>query len=143
MTNAVSKRFDELKATGLLPLPTGVAMEILRLTQNEGSTIKQIAQTIQADPALTGRTLKFANSAHAGARKPIASVSEAVVRLGMRTVGTLSLGFSVLSSSRRGPCAGFDYDGFWSNSLVMGIAAKTLCGPTKAAPKRKVLPAGC
>ncbi len=63
MTTALSKRFDELKATGLLPSPTGVAMEILRLTQNEGSTIKQIAQTIQADPALTGRTLKFANSA--------------------------------------------------------------------------------
>ncbi|WP_261342856.1 HDOD domain-containing protein [Symmachiella dynata] len=137
MTIAISKRFDELKATGLLPSPTGVAMEILRLTQNEGSTIKQIAQTIQADPALTGRTLKFANSAHAGARKPIASVSEAVVRLGMRTVGTLSLGFSVLSSSRRGPCEGFDYDRFWSNSLVLGIASKTLCGMTKAAPQEE------
>ena len=137
MTSVLCKRFDELKATGLLPSPTRVAMEILRLTQNEGSTIKQIAQTIQADPALTGRTLKFANSAHAGSRRPIASVSDAVVRLGMRTVGTLSLGFSVLSSSRRGPCAGFDYDRFWSNSLVLGIASKTLCGPTKAAPQEE------
>lgn len=108
-------------------------MEIIRLTQNDDSTINQIAQTIQADPTLTGRTLKFANSSHAAAQRPVASVSEAIVRLGMRTVGTMALGFSVLSSSRKGSCEGFDYDQFWSKSLAMGIATKSLCGPTKAA----------
>lgn len=133
MTIAVSKRFDELNATGLMPSPTGVAMEILRLTQQESSTTEQIAQTIQTDPALTGRTLKFANSSHACARRPIASVSEAIVRLGMRTVGTLTLGFSVLSSSRKGSCKSFDYGQFWSKSLARGIATKVFCEPVRVA----------
>ncbi len=137
MNSAVAKRFDELKATGLLPSPTGVAMEILRLTQCDKSTAGQIAQTIQADPTLAGRTLKYANSSHAGARRPVAAISEAVVRLGMRTVGTLALGFSVLSSSRKGCCSEFDYDRFWSKSLLLGIGSKALCRPTRAAPEEE------
>ena len=51
-----AKRFEELKATGLLPSPTGIGLEILRLTRDENVSAAQIGRVIQADPALTGRT---------------------------------------------------------------------------------------
>ncbi len=68
-------RFDELKDSGNLPSPTGVAMSVLRLTAQESTTIEELAAVLQTDPALSGKLLKFANSALATGRNPTASVS--------------------------------------------------------------------
>ena len=48
----LAKRFEELKATGALPSPTGVGLEILRLAHDDNSSAADIARLIQADPAL-------------------------------------------------------------------------------------------
>jgi len=137
MMYTTSKRFDELKSTGLLPSPTGVAMEILRLTQCDSSTTEQMGITIQADPTLAGRVLKYANSSYAGGRDPVVAITEAIVRLGTRTVGELVLGFSLLSSSHKGCCANFDYERFWSKSLILAVATKALCKLTKVVPENE------
>ena len=52
-----AKRFEELKATGALPSPTGVGLEILRLARDDQASASDIARVIQADPALTGPDL--------------------------------------------------------------------------------------
>lgn len=126
-------RFDELKATGQLPSPTGVALAILRLTQNDKTTIAEITRVLQSDPSLSGRVLKYANSAAMGGIHPIASVSQAVVRLGLDTVRQLALGFSVVSNCRRNLCKRFDYQKFWSYSLATAIATQALAHSTKSA----------
>jgi diguanylate cyclase (GGDEF)-like protein len=126
-------RFDELKATDRLPSPTGVALAILKLTQKEGTKVQEIAKVLQADPALTGRILKIANSASQGASRPIATVQEAMVRLGIRMVRQLSLGFSVLNNCRSGTCKRFDYAAFWSRSLAMAVAAQIVSRRLKLA----------
>ena len=46
-----------------LPSPSGVALAIMDLWQDERTTIQQLAQLVQTDPALCGRLLKLANSA--------------------------------------------------------------------------------
>jgi two-component system cell cycle response regulator len=117
-------RFDELKAAGQLPSPTGVALAIVRLMHKDGTTIQEVARVLQSDPALTGRILKMANSAAMGASRPVATVQEAMVRLGVLLVRQLSLSFSVLASSRSGQCEAFDYGAFWSRSLAMAVAAQ-------------------
>ena len=50
-----SKKLDELKLTGALPSPSGVGLKILSLTQDEDYAIGDLTETIQLDPALTGR----------------------------------------------------------------------------------------
>ena len=127
-------RIDELKATGKLPSPTGVAFAILRLTHNENTSIQEITHVLQTDPALTGQILKYANSAHVGVRRPAVALSDAVVRLGLRTVRQLALGFSLLSNYRGGPCKAFDYQDFWSRSLATAIAVQALGRHTNIAP---------
>jgi diguanylate cyclase (GGDEF)-like protein len=119
-------RFDELKTAGQLPSPTGVALAILRLMRQDGCTIHEIARVLQTDPALTGRILKMANSASMNASRPVATVPEAMVRLGTRLVKQLALGFSVLNNSRAGSCKAFDYSAFWSRSLAMAVAAQAV-----------------
>lgn len=123
-------RFDELKATGDLPSPSGVALTLLRLTQSDETTVSDIARILQTDPALSGRILKFANSALTGSGRPVVAVSDAVERLGMRLVRQLALSFSVLSNCRQVACESFDYPGFWSRSLAMAVAAQALSRQT-------------
>jgi two-component system, cell cycle response regulator len=126
-----AKRFEELKATGLLPSPTGIGLEILRLTRDENVSAAQIGRVIQADPALTGRTLRLANTGNAAAAWAIANVAEAVARLGTRTVSAIALGFTVLAGNRSGKCRGFDYQRFWSHSLARAVATQVLAGHTR------------
>jgi HD-like signal output (HDOD) protein len=118
------EQFEELKNSGKLPTPSGVGLRILVLTRSEDCSLDDIAKVVQADPALTGRILKLANSALAGGLQPATHVREAGVRLGLRTVCSVALGFSLISGNRTGRCAGFDYDAHWSWSLASAVSAE-------------------
>lgn len=120
----VFTRFEQLKASGALPTVNGVALEILRLSQDEDTTVSQLAHVLHADPALAGRLIKFANSTQSGAVRPVLSITDAVKLLGFAVVRQLCIGFSVLDANRTGGCTGFDYRRFWSRSLATGLAAQ-------------------
>lgn len=124
-------RFKELKATGQLPSPKGVALALLNLMQQDDVTIQDIARVVQTDPALSGRLIKFANSLHFNTRRPIVSVPEAVMIIGLPMVRQLVLGFSVLSDHRNGKCNAFNYQAFWSSSLAAAIANQALSAQAK------------
>jgi len=121
-----NEHFEELKNSGKLPSPSGVGLRILVLTRSEDCSLKEVTRTLQADPALTGRLLKLANSALAGGSHPVTSVLEASVRLGLKTVCNVALGFSLISGNRTGRCRIFDYDRYWSWSLANAVAAELL-----------------
>lgn len=118
--------FEELRLSGTLPSPSGIGMKILTLTQHEDYSTQEIAAVIQADPALTGRLLKLANSAESGSREKIVTVGEATMRLGVRAVRNVALGFSLVSANRQGTCRGFDYDRYWADSLARAVAAQRI-----------------
>jgi diguanylate cyclase (GGDEF)-like protein len=122
----INEQFEELKSSGKLPSPSGVGLRILVLTRSEDCSLAEIAKTLQADPALTGRILKLANSVMSASVNPATTVHEAGVRLGLRTVCSVALGFSLISGSRSGRCSSFDYDGYWSWSLANAVAAEHL-----------------
>lgn len=123
--------YDRIKECGKLPSPTGVVLQILELAQQEDSSVDAIADAVQADPAISSRLLKQVNSPLAGLSRQVGSVCRAVSLLGVRTVTQLALGFSLLSNYRKGPCALFDYELFWSESLAIGVAARHLAGHLK------------
>jgi two-component system cell cycle response regulator len=126
--------FEELRLTGNLPSPSGVGLSILQVTQNDDYTAEQLAQTIQSDPALTGRIIKLANSAQVGGVKKITTVADAVVRLGASAVRNVALGFSLVSGYRSGRCAAFDFSRFWSESLARAIVAQEICRELRLGP---------
>ena len=128
----MTARFDELKATDRLPSPTGVGLEILRLTQNEETTVQELSRTLQTDPALAGRILKLANSVQFGGSRTSGCVDDAVVRLGFGAVRNVALGFSLLSAQRNGDCTKFDYEKYWARSLAAAIASQMLSAHSRA-----------
>ncbi len=130
--------FVELKLSGKLPSPSGVGMEILRVTVGDDCSSDEIARTIQIDPALTGRILKLANAAQRASVEGVTTVSEATVRLGLSTVRNVALGFTLIGGNRQGTCQAFDYDTFWSASVLRAVTSQHLaqmlggCVPAEA-----------
>lgn len=122
----------EIKASGRLPSPTGVALSILELTRDPDTSTEDMAMVLVGDPSLTGQILKYANAATAGARGEVTNINDALVRLGMSMVRQLCLGFSVLSNSRGGPCSEFDYNRYWTRSLAMAVSSHALCSRLKS-----------
>jgi diguanylate cyclase (GGDEF)-like protein len=133
MSISDKSRFQELRATGLLPSPKGVALAVMRLAQDERTTNAEMVRTIKADPALAGRIIKAANTVHFGVRRPVAAIPDALVVLGLSTVRQLVLGFSLVSDYRSGKCVGFDYDAFWSRSLVTALCMQGVISRVRVA----------
>jgi diguanylate cyclase (GGDEF)-like protein len=123
---------EELRGTGRLPSPGGVALKLLELTRREDVSSGELSRTLQMDPALAGRVLRAANSAALGARAAV-SIADAVVRVGFEGVRRLAMSFSLLERNGAGACREFDYRGFWSRSLAAAVAAERLARETRAA----------
>jgi len=131
-----------LAAAAPLPSPQGVALEIMRLSGEEDVSLARIASVLKTDPALSGRMIKAANVASLSGRRPVASISDAVMVLGLSTVRHLALGFSLISHYRKGNCPGFDYAGFWSQSVLLGVAAQALSQRVRLAAPEEMFACG-
>mgnify|MGYP002371656953 FL=1 len=123
----------QLNISALLPSPKGVALALLEVCRKEDATLGEITKLIQTDPALSGRLIHKANLASQSAR-PITSVTEAVSRVGLTVVKQLALGFSLIDQYQGGPCKGFNYQQFWSHSLLMAIAMQELGKSVRVCP---------
>ena len=112
-----------LELTSRLPSPKGIALAIMNTCRRDDVTVQDVSRLVQSDPALTGRLLHQANAAGQSGR-PLASVPDAVGRIGLRAVRQLALGFSLIDQHGKGACTTFDYGLFWSHSLMMALAAR-------------------
>jgi two-component system, cell cycle response regulator len=134
MISDAKARFATLKASGMLPSPQGVALAVLELTQRHDASIQDLTHLVQTDPAMTGRILRYANAVHGGSLRHIASLSHAIVFLGLFRVRQIALGFSLVDHYRSGACAGFDYLGYWTASLATGITAQQVSAQAQCPP---------
>lgn len=130
--------FEELKVSGKLPSPSGVALELIRLIESGKATAEGIAKLVQMDPALTGRVIQLANSAYAaGTHRPIAAVIDAVMRLGVNTVRQFALSLSVVSTNLSGACGAFDYEGFWGSAMARALAVQAISARYRCVPPQE------
>jgi len=108
-------------------LPT-IAMEVLELTRKDDVDIAEIAAIISKDPALSGKILRTVNSSFYGRSSHVSTISQAMVILGMQSVKTLVLGFSLINNLRKNNSRGFDILAFWKRSIYSATAARTIGG---------------
>lgn len=133
MSHIDESRFAQLKVGGRLPTPKGVALEVINLTQQSETSNHDLIRLISGDPALCSRIIKAANALLGITSRPIASISDAVMVLGARSLRQLVLGISLMHDHRNGPCKQFDYRHFWICSLLTGIAARHLAQHSRSA----------
>lgn len=124
----MSSKYHELKIANRLPSPSGTALAIIKLMQNEEAGIREIGRLVQADPALSGRILRLVNSASMGLRRPIVSVQNAAIIMGVQVLRNLALSFSLVDNHQHGKCQRFDYSAFWSESLALAASLSEIMG---------------
>lgn len=130
-----SKVEELVKGLDKLPTLPGVAMKILELVRNKESSLKQIADAISNDPSLSAEILKATNSPFYGLPKKVTSIQHAVNLLGINTIKSLALGFSLVKNFRNKKPGEFDYGKYWKDSLIGAMSAKLLA--EKTAPEAK------
>ncbi len=72
-----------------------IATRLLQLLRVPEFSMAQVADLVEADPALTARVLRAANSPMFSARQPCKTVQHAVAMLGARTIGELAAAAAV------------------------------------------------
>jgi putative nucleotidyltransferase with HDIG domain len=113
-------------AYALPPLPQSAA-RLAQLLATDESDLDEIIKVIEHDPTLTMKLLRVANSAIGGARHPIGTVRQALIRLGTGTVAGLVVGSCVRPlMGKRIPGYNLAESEFWSHSLAAAFAAESI-----------------
>jgi putative nucleotidyltransferase with HDIG domain len=82
---------------GLRPFPV-VVQKVIACVARPDFRTEQVRDLIEEDPALAARILRVANSVAFRARVPCASIQDAIVRLGARTVTDLASGMAAMTA---------------------------------------------
>ncbi|TGL09382.1 HDOD domain-containing protein [Leptospira bouyouniensis] len=86
-----SKVDEVLQDVNKLPAISSVVSKVLEKLQKPDVNIADLAQEISKDPAITANVIKLSNSAYYRASKPIRTVQEALLTLGIKTVKEIVL----------------------------------------------------
>ena len=141
-TAEFSSLLNQLKAAQRLPSPPGTALRVLELCRREDIDVHEVADAIMSDPALSGRLLKYANSAIAGVGREVTSVRDAVLLLGLRAVKLTALGFSIAMPEFQPGCPGFDLRRFWAESFATAALARQLAAKLGKIDREEAFTAG-
>lgn len=125
---------DSILKNPRLPTMPAVAMEVLKLTQQPQTDLKEIARAIQNDQALSARIIRTVNSSYFGLARPCGSINQAIVYLGVNAVKMLALGFSLVHSVRDDDewHVTFDFIDYWRRSMHSAAAARAIARITKS-----------
>lgn len=114
-----------------LPSLPAVAMRVVELTASSKVSMREIADVIGNDQGLSTKVLKTVNSSFYGLSKPCTTINQSIVMLGLSSVKTLALGFSLVSSLKASANNGFDFPSYWRRGLLTGVAAKCISHAAK------------
>jgi putative nucleotidyltransferase with HDIG domain len=121
------------KAYDLEPIPMS-GTKLANLVADPESTLESITEVVSLDQALTGRTLRAANSAASAARSTITTVKDAVVRLGRSTMLTLGFGTKVRRQLQQAlPEFGLAENMLWRHSVAAALVAESMGSMCKVA----------
>ncbi len=131
---------DKVLSCTTLPSLPSVAMRVLELTRDRNVSMTALAETVSTDPALTTKVLKTVNSSYYGLATPCPSIPRAMSMLGLNTVKSIVLGFSLVDFTKNlaGGSAGFDMTAYWKRAVYTAAAARSIakesrkCDPEEA-----------
>lgn len=109
-----------------LPTVPAVTQKLIASFSDEDVAFKQIAEQISADPALSAKLLRLANSAYFHLSRTIGTVEDALHMLGFVMVRNLVLGNGMAAAFRN--TKGMDLQQFWRYNLYAASSARWLAG---------------
>jgi len=122
MPQAVSAVLDHLSS--LPPFPK-VAAKLMTLFDDPSIGASELSEVLSMDPALVMKVIHASNSPFYMLSKPVESVNQAVLVLGMKTIKTITTASAIIqgvSQIKPRPDV-FDINKFWKHSYATAIAA--------------------
>jgi len=131
MTISQSEALRRVQSLDRIPTLPDVMCHVLAGLEDEASCAGDITEILAADPVITARILRLANSPFFGSRFEIDSIQRAVVTVGFEAVKQLALATAILDSlsARSQPC--LNPEDFWMHSLGSAKAAQLLAFSTR------------
>src|SRR5881227_2057519 len=121
------KLLQRIKQCPSLPSLPSIAMQVLDLAQKADVDIAEIARLISKDPAMSGKILKTVNSSFYQRSQHVSTISHALVILGLQSVKTLVLGFSLVTNlAKNKGKGGFKHLHYWRRSIYAATAARII-----------------
>ena len=122
-----------------LPLQPLTARAVLRTVQDPDASAGSLSRLVELDPALSSTVLRMANSPYFGVSGRVAGARQAVVMLGVKTVGSLAVsGTASLVFSEDENVAP---PGYWTHSIATAVACGLLA-PFAGIPEDEALTTG-
>ncbi|MFZ4876573.1 HDOD domain-containing protein [Janthinobacterium sp. Mn2066] len=111
-----------------LPTAPKIVDELVRSFDNPAVSTEELARKLGADPALSAKLLRLANSAYYHVSRSIGTVEDAVLMLGFVTVRTLVISSGLVSGFKAVP--GLNLQQFWRYSLHSAVSARWIAKQT-------------
>jgi putative nucleotidyltransferase with HDIG domain len=119
----VEVKRNELKKiimdTKTLPTLPSVINKLNTLSENEKSSVQEMAKIVSSDQVLSARILRLANSPSYGFYR-VSTISNAMILLGVNVVKSLALSSSIFEIMEKNSL------GLWEHSLGVGVAANLI-----------------
>lgn len=132
------ERFSEAE----LPAMAVVVHDLLRVSQQENASVKQLADILLRDAALTSKVLRVSNSVYCNpGREVVRTISRAVVVLGFEQVRMIGLSISLLDTLGKG-AASQQLQSLLARSFHGAVQARNLAQYVALAHKEEVFIAG-
>jgi HD-like signal output (HDOD) protein len=125
-----------LSEDGDFPTSAKIVTELKVLTANPNTSANQVAEVILREPSLGARVLHIVNSSFYHRGKPIMTISQAVMRLGMKPLAELCSGLVLLQKfgtiTRRGDA----FSRCLTQTIITGLVSGALVkSATPASPQ--------
>ncbi len=116
---------DATKIWSLAQLPSlpTVAQALLKLAANPETEQRQVVQLVKADPAISAKIVKAANSTFFGLRSEVKGIERAVSLLGPSVSNSLALSFGLTANASPPSPMAVHYGNCWRQSIIQATAA--------------------
>ena len=114
--------------THRLPLQPLTARAVLRIVTDPDASAGRMSRLVELDPALSATVLRMANSPYFGVSGRVGGARQAVVMLGVKSVGSLAV--SRTASLVFSEDDGVAPPGYWTHSIATAVACSTLAPST-------------
>jgi HD-like signal output (HDOD) protein len=122
-----------------LPQLPSTSMAVIDMTSKNSAEIQDIVDLIESDPVLSSELVKTANSALYSGTEAAETISQAVMRLGLRNLRTLMFSLSMRSAVLRDKRLSHYAEEVWRQSYSTASIARAIAKPIGVDPDRAFL----
>jgi HD-like signal output (HDOD) protein len=122
-----------------LPQLPSTSMAVIDMTSKNSAEISDIVDLIESDPVLSSELVKTANSALYSGAEAAETISQAVMRLGLRNLRTLMFSLSMRSAVLRDKRLSHYAEEVWRQSYSTASIARAIAKPLGVDPDRAFL----